>query len=316
MKKLISILITCLVMIGCGDDVTNINGYTDEEVRTIIDSTLDAQDVKLMSDTVYQQTVDTIYNMVIDTVTHELVDTIYQRVVDTVTNELVDTIYSRVVDTVYKELVDTIYHRVVDTVFTELHNAGIDVERPRDTTITVYDTTDGAIISKIYTGVVYKRVFYEANAYQYLYTDKRDEGKSYSAKIEYFHVPNTQFTVLDYSYETNCRGDACGIQGTVYYPDQCGIISKPDYNDAAYRSKESIKKIGKWRMFDGSDAVNMAQYLNMLVPDTTLIYLSTIEYDTNVNGDFTANVAKYKISSMVSTNKSKTQLKYICAYDL
>lgn len=319
MKKSFLVLFCSIFFIACGDDVTNINGYTEDQVQERIDSTLAAQDVMIVNDTVIEHTVDTIYQRVIDTVTHELVDTIYQRVIDTVTNELVDTIYQKVVDTIYNELVDTIYQRVVDTVFTELEKNGLDLSKPRDTTIILSDTTDGTIISKSFKGIVYKNTFYEAKEYQYLFKDKRDEGKSYNVKIEYFRQPNSNFTVPDYAFEKNCSGNSkysCGIEGTVYYPDQCGVISKPDYFGAAYRSKDSIKKIGNWRMFNESDAYDVAPFLNMIVSDTALIYLSTITYETAANGTFTANVAKYKVTSMVSNNNYKMSIKYICAYDL
>lgn len=81
-------LFFAIFFIACGDDVTNINGYTEDQVQERIDSTLATQDVIIVNDTVIEQTVDTIYQRVIDTVTHELVDTIYQRVVDTVFTEL------------------------------------------------------------------------------------------------------------------------------------------------------------------------------------------------------------------------------------
>lgn len=327
MKKLIFLILTAMTIIGCGDDVTNINGYSEEEVRAIIDSTLESQDPIIKNDTIYQrivdtvthELVDTIYQRVVDTVTNELVDTIYQRVVDTVTHELVDTIYHKVVDTVYKELVDTIYQRVIDTVFSELEKVNIDISRPRDTSITLYDTTDGLIVSKTFNGVVFKNVFYEKAEYQYLYNDKRDEGHSYSAQIEYYRTPNTSFEIPDYTYKSNCSGNykfACGIKGTVYYPDACGTISKPDYNNVAYRSESSIKKVGNWRLFDGGDAIDMYKYLDMVVSDSAMIYLSTITHKTDANGEFVANVAKYKIPNMTSANKDKLKLKYICAIDL
>ena len=328
MKKIISILTICAALIGCGDDVTNINGYTDEEVKALIDSSLGSQDVIVMSDTVYQQTVDTIYNMVIDTVTNELVDTIYQRVVDTVTtelvdtiytrvvdtvmNELVDTIYQRVVDTVYHELVDTIYQKVVDTVFTELEKVGIDVSKPRDTTITLSDTADGIITSKTYKGVVYKGVFYEAHEYQYGMNIIVDNGGAHPGV---FVIPDNYIKVEDYA------SDNWGshISGYVHLTYQCGDISKPDYNERAYRDDKQIKKFDGWRLFNDADAYDMAQYLNMIVSDTTQIFLSVIAYNTNnshIYRDFTANVAKYKVPSMVSKNEDKEKLKYVCAYDL
>lgn len=328
MKKLLASLILLLALTGCGDDVTNINGYTDAEVKAMIDSTLGAQDVVVMNDTVYQQTVDTIYNMVIDTVTHELVDTIYQRVVDTVyndlvdtiytrvvdtvMNELVDTIYQRVVDTVYHELVDTIYQKVIDTVFTELERVGVDVSKPRDTTITLADTTDGIITTKTYKGVVYKDVFYEAHEYQY----GLEVGSSYYSTGFTFHIPENYVEVPDVAWQMNCSG-ACGIKGKVYLGYQCGEISKPDYNNRAYKDANQVKKFDGWRLFDETDAYEMAQYLNMIVSDTTLVYLSILGYDGRKGGyNATANIAKYKVPSQVSRESDAGKLKYICAYDL
>lgn len=327
MKKILLFLIAmCFTLCACGDDVTNINGYTDEEVKAMIDSTLDAQDVVLMTDTVYQQTVDTIYNRVIDTVTNELVDTIYQRVVDTVTNELVDTIYqrvidtvmtelvdtiyNRVVDTVYKELVDTIYQKVIDTVFTELEKVGIDITKPRDTTITLYDTTDGIITAKTYKGVVYKDVFYEAHEYPYGMVAIYDY--SYGS---IFYIPDSYVTVKDYAWEMNCSG-ACGISGKVHLTYQCGEISKPDYNNRAYRNDNLIKKFDGWRLFDERDAYDMAPYLNMIVSDTTQVFLSALGYDSHSGGTFTATIAKYKVPNTTSNAADREKIKYVCAYDL
>lgn len=324
MKKLLASLILLFALTGCGDDVTNINGYTDAEVKAMIDSTLDAQEVVVMNDTVYQQTVDTIYNMVIDTVTHELVDTIYQRVVDTVyndlvdtiytrvvdtvMNELVDTIYQRVVDTVYHELVDTIYQKVIDTVFTELERVGVDVSKPRDTIITLSDTTDGIITAKTYKGVVYKNVFYEAHEYQYGLEVK----SSYYSTGFTFHIPESYVEVPDKGYENYST-----IKGNVYLGYQCGEISKPDYNNRAYKDVNQFKKFAGWRLFDETDAYEMAQYLNMIVSDTTLVYLSILGYDARKGGyNATANIAKYKVPSQVSRESDAGKLKYICAYDL
>lgn len=292
MKKFLILFIACLAFFGCGDDVTNINGYTDEQVQAKIDSTLGAQDVVLMTDTVYQQTVDTIYNMVIDTITNELVDTIYQRVVDTVTNELVDTIYqrvvdtvmtelvdtiyNRVVDTVYKELVDTIYQKVIDTVFTELEKQNISVEIPRDTILNIYDTTDNVITIKQYNGIVYKNIFYA--------------NQIYSIAKDYFYRESAQ--IFEF-YESPCKDG--------------------------------------FRQFNEIDAYAISQYLNKLVSDTTLIYISLVTGESSPYGfnNITLNVAKYMVPSMVKTyhvrstasgtnHRSPIDLPvyYMCAYDL
>lgn len=139
MKKILLIL-AMLMFIGCGDDVTNINGYTDEQVQAKIDSTLANMESETVTinDTIYQMTVDTVYKMVIDTVKEQMYDTLYKQVVDTVTNELADTIYQRVIDTVYNELIDTIYQRVIDTVYQQVIDTvfkELEFERPRDTTV-------------------------------------------------------------------------------------------------------------------------------------------------------------------------------------
>lgn len=301
MKKLLASLILLLALTGCGDDVTNINGYTDAEVKAMIDSTLGAQDVVVMNDTVYQQTVDTIYDMVIDTVTHELVDTIYQRVVDTVYNNLVDTIYTKVVDTVMNELVDTIYQKVIDTVFTELERVGVDVSKPRDTTITLADTTDGIITTKTYKGVVYKDVFYEAHEYQYGMIAEYKLG--YSALL---YIPDNYVSVLEYiGYEHITRN--------VHLSYLCGAITKPDYKDLAWRDDNQMKKFAGWRIFNEVDAYDMAPYLNMIVSDTTHVFLSILSLD-QAHQTLSATVAKYKVPNTTSQDRNK--IKYVCAYDL
>lgn len=291
-----------LFTIGCGD-TTTVNGYSEEQVSELLASN---------KDTVYQvQKGDSVitYIYVTDTLYKEMVDTIYKQVIDTIVNS----------DTIYNRIVDTIYTRVIDTVFATLDSIEVKVEAPRDTIITLYDTTDGIVISRTFSGIVYQNTFYERAEHQYLFNDKRDDGKSYSAKIEYYRVPNTSFSVPDYSHESNCSGDskyACGIKGIVYYVDECGAVSKPDYHDAAYRDTTSIKKVGKWRLFNAKDAAIMSQYLNMIVSDSTQIYLSTVKYDTNANGDFIANVAMHYVASMTSANIDKLKIKYVCAYEL
>jgi len=315
MKKILTLIAICLSLIACGDDVTNINGYTDEQVQAKIDSTLDAQDVVLMTDTVYQQTVDTIYNMVIDTVTNELVDTIYQRVVDTVTHELVDTIYQKVidtvmtelvdtiynhvVDTVYKELVDTIYQKVVDTVFTTLEHIGLDTELPRDTSITLYDTTDNQITARIYKGIVYKNVFYDTTKYKF---------------NEHTNEP-INITIFKGWYSTGLR---------IYSTDRCGLLDKPDWNDFGWEDSDyaryvseskynySLRRLKGWRLFNAKDANILRDNLDKIISDDSEVYLNTIT-NSEYLSDFEANVATQ--NSPNQTSKGKL-IKYMCAYDL
>ena len=289
MKKLLASLILLLALTGCGDDVTNINGYTDAEVKAMIDSTLGAQDVVVMNDTVYQQTVDTIYDMVIDTVTHELVDTIYQRVVDTVyndlvdtiytrvvdtvMNELVDTIYQRVVDTVYHELVDTIYTKVIDTVFTELEKVGVDIvtEVPRDTTVIFYDTLANSITAKIYQGYVYKNVFYEKTLYS---TEYCNGGRSKCASVA-----------------------GGGMQGN--YANQCGELSRQE-DDGYSAYVANVKRLPNARIADLDDMHNISKFITELYPEANSLYAGGYMVDKY------GNVLPYDRSAN----------KYICAYDL
>lgn len=315
MKKLIFTISLLSVLIGCGDDVTNINGYTDAEVKALIDSTLGAQEVVVMNDTVYQQTVDTIYDMVIDTVTHELVDTIYQRVVDTiynelidtiytmvvdtVMNELVDTIYQRVVDTVYNELIDTIYSRVVDTVFYTLENVGVNTELPRDTTITMYDTTDNVIIAKVYKGIVFKNVFYDLTKYQY------------NACPEERNMMN-----IEENYTSTYV--------SVYSTNRCGLIDVPTWNDFGWKYDErngiylgnitsKLKRIPGWRLFNAKDAYVLRDNLDRVINDDSEVYLSTISEKDGYIYNFEANVATQYSPSQTSKGKI---IKYMCAYEL
>ena len=169
-----------LFTIGCGD-TTTINGYSEEQVSELLASN---------KDTVYQvQKGDSVltYIYVTDTLYKEMVDTIYKQVIDTIVNSdtiynlIVDTVYTRVIDTVINALVDTIYTRVIDTVFATLEDVGINTELPRDTTITLYDTTDNQIIAKIYKGIVFKNVFYDTTKYKY---NETDDVEPYNITIE------------------------------------------------------------------------------------------------------------------------------------
>lgn len=299
MKKLLAILITSICLIGCGDDVTNINGYTEEEVQAMIDSSQSDREVVIMTDTVYQKTVDTISNMVIDTVTNVLVDTIYQRLVDTVYNdlidtiynELIDTVYNKVIDTVYKELVDTVYSRVIDTVYKTLENAGISIEVPRDTTIMLFDTTDNQITAKIYKGVVYKGVFYDTTKYQYNVS------------------PEEQYNITIQDEKLSFTGDR-----SVYLSSQCGILTNPTWYNIGWTTSESfnaVKHLPGWRMFNSKDANKLSEFLDKIL-NSDEVYLSTITSSKTLY-NFSANVATNDSPSSVSKGKL---LKYMCAYDL
>lgn len=318
MKKILLFLVAmCFALCACGDDVTNINGYTDEQVQAKIDSTLDAQEVVLMTDTVYQQTVDTIYNMVIDTVTHELVDTIYQRVVDTVTHELVDTIYqrvidtvmtelvdtiyNRVVDTVYKELVDTIYTKVVDTVFTELSRVGIDVTKPRDTSIIVYDTSANNMITmRLYKGIVFKGVFYDTTNYEFQYK----KGGNY-AGYNYINIVENNGQNLSVALIHNISSGASSLfEKNLWVSDACGVINEPVETPITYDTPNP-KRFKGFHIANEVDLSSLGSFIGDYIGEINKIY-------AGMDG----SVYHYTNKSGVILSGSNRPTHYLCAYDL
>lgn len=317
MKKLLASLILLFALTGCGDDVTNINGYTDAEVKAMIDSTLDAQEVVVMNDTVYQQTVDTIYNMVIDTVTHELVDTIYQRVVDTVyndlvdtiytrvvdtvMNELVDTIYQRVVDTVYHELVDTIYQKVIDTVFTELERVGIDVSKPRDTSIIVYDTSANNMITmRLYKGIVFKDVFYDTTKYEFQYK----KGGNFAGYNYINIVENNGQNFSEAQIKYISSGSPSLFETNLWVTNACGVIDEPIVTPITYNTRDP-KRFKGFHIANETDLVVLGSNIGNYIDETIKIY-------AGIDG----NVYHYTNKSGVILSGSSRPTHYLCAYDL
>lgn len=330
----IFILLFAILTIACGNDPTTNAGYFDDDVdRSVDQSVQDDHSQKntsiytndesshddnsititkivdsliIIRDTIHYNTTDTIHIIIKDTVEKKIVDTIIDTVkqtkVDTIIKHKIDTLKQVRIDTVKQTIIDTVYTKIIDTIRISME------EIPRDTTIILYDTTDGIITAKTYKGVVYKDVFYEAHEYQYGLEVK----STYYSTGFTFHIPESYVTVPDKGYENYST-----IKGDVYLGYQCGEISKPDYNNRAYKDVKQIKKFDGWRLFNEIDAYEMAQYLNMIVSDTTIVYLSILGYDDRKGGyNATANIAKYKVPSQVSRESDAGKLKYICAYDL
>lgn len=266
-----------IFMTGCGD-TTTINGYSEDQVNELLAAN---------KDTVYQvQKGDSVltYIYVTDTLYKEIVDTIYKQVIDTIVNS--DTIYNRIVDTVYTRVIDTVINTLVDTIYT---NVGIDTEHPRDTSITLYDTTDNQITAKIYKGIVFKNVFYDTTKYKYNETDSEP-------------------------YNITIDNDIRSTYLTVYTTTQCGILSKPTWKNIGWTSEETfrtVKHIPGWRLFNSNDANKLQENLDMFIADD-MIYLNTIT-KSNKLYDFMANVATKDSPSSVAKGKL---LKYMCAYEL
>ena len=271
-----------LFTIGCGD-TTTINGYSEEQVSELLASN---------KDTVYQvQKGDSVitYIYVTDTLYKEMVDTIYNQVIDTIVNS----------DTIYNRIIDTVYTIVIDTVFDTLENVGINTELPRDTTITLYDTTDNQIIAKIYKGIVFKNVFYDTTKYKYNET----AGEPYNITIE-----TGWYSTNFYMYSTN----------------RCGLIDTPTWKDFGWEDKDNVrftsesmynytlKRIPGWRLFNAKDANALRDNLDRIISDDSEVYLSTIKEDTKLY-NFEANVATQYSTSQASKGKL---IKYMCAYDL
>ena len=319
MKHLVTTLafLLSLMVFGCGD-TTNINGYSEEDVAKMLSENKDTVyqvtqgDSVLtyiyVTDTLYNEIVDTVYNRVTDTLYRELVDTVYNKVVDTVMTTLVDTIVTRVIDTVITTMVDTIYTRVIDTVFTTLNTIGVDTELPRDTTITLSEDFNGSTITKTFSGIVFKGVFYETKLYQYADTSR--------SKGTYYPLTTSQEICDMYS------NNLCDIYTIV---SQCGGVLPPSdgiYHLTYSRSQTKTyitqyQTFTGWRLFDDSDAYKLRNMLDQVIEPNAQVFLSKISatpFGSLFNEGFkewNANVAT--TNGITVANKP---MHYMCAYDL
>ena len=341
MKKYLSIIMVfaAFALCGCGDKTT-INGYSEEDVAKLLaeakDTVYQVTDGDsvityiYVTDTLYNEIVDTVYNRVTDTLYKELVDTIYTRVVDTVVNTLVDTIVSRVIDTVITTMVDTIYTRVIDTVFSTLEVIGVDTELPRDTSITMSAELNGATVSKTFYGIVYKGVFFDTTMYQYAdvnhvwvndrkgditgYIGEGVKGKAYMPVGEKHHQSD------------NCSG--CDYIKLAYeVPSQCGSLTPPNkgiiHEYVMNRTPLDNYKtpFTGWRMLNDKDAYNIQSIASHIIPDGATVFTSLISKSTKDAEYNYGRVVYYSsyLANVITSTGIKTvekPMNYMCAYDL
>ncbi len=167
MKKIIVALTMTMLMVGCGDE-TNVYGYTDEDVQnmlavfkdSIVQNITDSLD-ESSKDTVYKITKDTVYKISKDTLRFIRTDTVYSVL------KKDSIVYVNKTDTIFNVIKDSALIRIVDSVYHQ--RTSIINEIPRDTSITLYDTSKqesgNTISSKTWNGKVYKGVFYDTSAY-------------------------------------------------------------------------------------------------------------------------------------------------------
>ena len=338
MKQLYTMCILVLIfaMYGCGDKTT-INGYSEDEVSKMLadnkdtvyqvtngDSVLTYIYVtdtlyneivdtvyNRVTDTLYKEMIDTVYNKVVDTLYNELIDTIYTRVVDTVVNTLVDTIVTRVIDTVINTMVDTIYTRVIDTVFATLNDIGIDTELPRDTTIVLNAEVDGSIITKQYTGFVYKNVFYESKLYQYADTSRN--STTYYPLTTVWEMCDTYSNNLcdRYTLVNQCGGILPPSDG-LYHLTYSSSVSKTYYS--------TYQTIPGWRMFDDADAYALKNMLDLVIQPGAKVFLSKISSEsTDPYGRYFNDGFKHwqaNVATSTGVTVADKPMNYMCAYDL
>lgn len=305
MKKLITLLVAGIAFIACGD-TTTINGYTDEQVEKLLAANKDTvyqvtdgdsvMTYIYVTDTLYNEIVDTVYKMSVDTLYQTLYDTLSTTIIDTVINTLVDTVVTRVIDTVINTMVDTVYTRVIDTVFKTLENVGVDTELPRDTSITVTGVLDGYNISRTYNGVVYKGVFYDTTLYQFNDSNSTTivGSKLKSTKTDMYRV----------------------------MVDQCGAIVPP--NDGLFietyeGNTSTYKYFDGWRHMNNTDLAKLDTHISYIVPETKKVVTNVITnnldgWDNNI---FMADVATHTGKEIVNyVSLIRATLYYVCAYEL
>ena len=318
MKKVIAALTMTMLMVGCGDE-TNVYGYSDEDVQNMFavfkDSIVhDITDSLVVSskDTIYKVSKDTIYKIEKDTVYKTSKDTVYKISKDTLRLTRTDTVYSvmkkdsivyvNTTDTVFNVIKDSALIRIVDSVYHQRES--IVNEIPRDTSITLYDTSkqeSGITIStKTWNGKVYKGVFYDTSAYV--------------AKYQGFP---------SYAMLRNDRNNSS--VSYFYCLHQCGAMTKPEGTGLYSSCWNDREKMGKrydgWRVFSFADVLSLGKKIESIVGTNTIYFYSepdfiefgagerTIYHNISSTGEITYSI--YSVKESIYSD-----VKYLCAYDL
>ncbi len=314
MNKITKLIAVGLLLIGCTDYSSQVDADYEEWRETQLELAMDSITATIKPDTVTVNHIDTVKTMVtkVDTVKKVVLDTVIVNKVkyDTVTLNktitkvdtlvkpdtviTVDTavVIERIRDTIVTHTVDTIHVSHIDTLLLyspniSTHtNTAIDTTLPRDTTIVLTLDTNGVKLARIFSGKIYKGVFYDTTLYQYAGT--------FSGSVITGSVPKYQYV----------------------YRTQCGAMSPPDYNGIAYLSMIeptcsgcSVRVtnrywISGWHEFNEKDMAILGDNRKYVIPKDSTIFLSQIDQTlTNVGNWYGASV-------------SKGAKWYMCAYDL
>ena len=193
-------------------------------------------------------------------------------------------VYIYKTDTVSKALDDTTMIRLIDSVYHRVES--LSDENPRDTTITLSDTTElesgYTVVSKTWKGFVYKGVFYDTTAYQ------SSSGVSF---------PNRYYNDGTSKY---------------YCWHQCGSKIAPDFNSSSsgcWKTSEAmLQRFDGWRIFNFGDVMSLGEHLGTVISQDSI-------YIAHTTGVSSRSANYYRIMSngeIVLTSG----LKYLCAYDL
>lgn len=297
MKKIVIALAMTVFMIGCGDETT-IKGYTDEDVQNIFSIFKDSV-VQEITDSVIQASKDTVCKVSKDTIVKASIDTIYKNSKDTIYLADKDTIYSVTTkdSVVYIYKTDTIYNAVNDTSLIQIidsiyHNLETSIDEiPRDTSITLYDTTETdagyTIVSKKWKGKVYKGVFYDTTAYTAFHKD--------------------DYAFPDAIYSSTLSSDS------YYCWHQCGAIVDPDFWEypGCWKTISSLKRrYDGWRIFNFSDVLALQSNIVSIIGENS-VYFARAKYYSGTHYSFYYNHINASGEIIPLDNAT-----YLCVYDL
>lgn len=260
MRKMITFLATVMLLAGCGDETT-VKGYTDEDVQNMF---------AVFKDSVVQG--------VFDSVTKEIGDAIYLSTRDTIyaiAKSDSIAIVSKV-DTIYNVIRDTSLIRIVDSLYSQYSSDSNEV--PRDTSITLYDTTvsesGNTIVSRTWKGKVYGGFFYDTVGYQEF------RGSSYASDK--------------------------------YCASRCGAINEPDWASlSCWNSYEKMnQRFDGWRLLTTEDVFILGDKLGSILGTNTVNVAYFRAANANESSFFIA------INSTREIIKGEARDKYMCVYKL
>ena len=269
-----------IFMVGCGDETT-VKGYTDEDVLIMFNIFKDSV-VQGITDSVIQASKDTVYQSSKDTIYLATKDTVYS----VTTKDSIVYIYKT--DTVRNVFDDTVLIRVIDSIYH--HVESVSDEIPRDTTITLSDTTESGtgftVISRTWHGKVFQGVFYDTTVYEAAYEGFPQKGGSNSSSLEY------------------------------YCWHQCGNKVAPDRVSpkGCWNSRDDmLQRFDGWRVFNFADILSLNSNLETIVGQDSIYFRATRE---NIGEYNRYEYVYHRILSNGEIVTSSNRTRYLCAYNL